>query len=107
MATSKINNPMAWKLAGTASGNAKVTMPTEYSEILLWAQKGTTYFTEVVPKNEISASSIYPRFAFYYRADVCVGGYFEVNSTDACCSQWVENGGTSYLTQVTFKLYYR
>ena len=107
MATSKINNPMAWKLAGTATGSNTVSMPTEYNEILLWAQRSTTYFTAVVPKAEISASTVYPRASFYYRADMNDGIYFEVNSSTAKLGQWVQNGGNSVISSATFKLYYR
>lgn len=97
---------MAWKLAGTATGTNTVNMPTEYNEILLAAKRNTTYFYVTVPKAEV-VGEIYPRFAFYYRADIADAGYFTVNSSTAKLGQWVVNGGTSVVNEATFKLYYR
>lgn len=109
MATSKINNPMAWKLAGTATADTPVNMPTEYNEIMLAAKRNTTYFYVTVPKAEIptDGSNIFPRFAFYYSGSVNEGGYFSVNKSNARLGQYVYNSGNNGLSTATFKLYYR
>lgn len=106
MATSTIQST-GWKLAGTATGTNTVTMPTEYNEILLLAYRATTYLSIVVPKAEISSTSIYPRSGFYYRSDINDGAYFEVNSSTANLGRWYANNGAEVSSQVTFKLYYR
>lgn len=107
MATSEIKNPMAWKLQGTATGTGStVDMPADYNEIMLVALYATSSFFTVVPKNEISSTAIYPRFATYYNASSNAGGYFTVSSSTASIGSLVQNGGQS-VTGATFKLYYR
>ena len=106
MATSKINNPMAWKLKGTASGQNTVTMPTDYNEIMLVCEKSTFYFTVIISKNEINASFIYPRFAYIYSASNYCGGYFKVNSSTANLDNMMDSGA-NIVSQATCKLYYR
>ena len=107
MATSKINNPLAWKLAGTATNNNVVAMPTEYNEILLWGSYNTIQFSVVVPKQEISSTAIVPRGAEYYNASNNESVAFKVTSTEAKIEGWYYNGGNARTSGLTFKLYYR
>jgi len=107
MATSKINNPMAWKLAGTATGNNPVTMPTDYNEVLLWGLYGTVLFSAVVPKQEISNTGATPRGSFYYNASNNESIIFKVTSTEAKIEGWYYNSGSVRTSGLTFKLYYR
>ena len=99
---------LEWKLAGTASGNTAVNMPTEYNEILLWTQYNTVYFSTIVPRAEVPANGyIYPRTAFYYTSASNAGAYFSVSSSKANLALFVTDGGTNYTSSSTFKLYYR
>lgn len=107
MATSKINNPMAWKLAGTATNNNTVSMPSDYNEILLWGLYGTVLFSAVVPKQEINNTGTYPRCAFYYNASTNEAVAFKVTSTEAKIESWYYNSGNARTSGLTFKLYYR
>lgn len=102
------NNPLAWKLAGTASGTNTVAMPTDYNEVMLVVTGYSTYyFTMIIPKSEISSTNVYPRFANYYNTSNNAGGYCEVNNSTAKLSAFTENNGNVVVSQATFKLYYR
>lgn len=107
MATSTINNPMAWKLAGTATNNNTVSMPSDYNEILLLGSYGTVQFFAVVPKQEINNTGTYPRCATYYNASNNEAITFKVTSTEAKIEGWYYNGGNARTSGLTFKLYYR
>lgn len=102
-----IKNPMTWKLAGTATNNNTVAMPTEYNEVLLWGVYSTVQFTAVVPKQEISNTGTYPRCATYYNASNNEAVIFKVTSTEAKIEGWYYNGGNARTSGVTLKLYYR
>ena len=98
---------LEWKLKGTVTGANTIALPTEYSEIMLVATYSTYHFSAIIPKAEISASYIYPRFASYYNTSNNAGGYFTLNNASASIGNFSENNGTNRLPSATFKLYYR
>lgn len=100
-------NPLAWKLAGTATNNNTLLMPSDYNEILLWGSYSTIQFSAVVPKQEISSTAIYLRGTEYYNSTNNESIAFKVTSTEAKIEGWYYNGGNARTSGVTFKLYYR
>ena len=106
MATSKINNPMAWKLQGTASGQNTIALPSDFNELMWVVTYGTYFFQGIVCKSDVSVSDIYPRFTFYYNSSNYCGGYVRVNASTIRVDVLNENGA-SKLSSASLKLYYR
>lgn len=109
MGKTTIKNSMTWKLAGTATGGAHISMPTEYNEIMLIATGYSTYyFTAIILKSEITSSMTALRFGTIYNANNNSGGYWIVTNAEAYIGSWQENGGTvNAIPQSVCKLYYR
>lgn len=100
-------NPLAWKLQGTATGTTSIAMPTDFNEILLVGKMGAYYWTAVVPKDEISDTAILPRSASYYNTSANAFITWRVTKTAMRLELCTENSGTDRTSVTTVKLYYR
>lgn len=100
---------LEWKLAGTATAGAHVTVPSEYNELLCVATGYSTYyFTAVIPRADVTNAGVALRFGTIYNSSVNSGGYWIVSTSEAYIGSWQENSGTTNaVPQSTFKLYYR
>lgn len=109
MGKTTIKNSMAWKLAGTATGGAHISVPSNFNELMCVATGYSTYyFTAVISRAEVTSSMTALRFGTIYNGSTNSGGYWIVTTSEAYIGSWQENSGTvNAVPQSTFKLFYR